>query len=135
MVVQLSVAVVNAMLDAIEATIGTAAVIRIRSGSPPANCAAADSGTLIAEMTLASDWMAAASAGSKAFSNTPIDDLSANNAGTIGHYRVYASGGATCHMQGTAGTSGTDMIVDNTSVTAGQKVSITSWTMNMNAHA
>jgi hypothetical protein len=42
MAVQLSTAVRNARLDVIESTIGTSAVLRIRSGSVPANCAAAD---------------------------------------------------------------------------------------------
>lgn len=137
MTVQLSVAVRNAMLDAIETAIGVSAVVKLRSGAPPANCAAADSGTVIATISLASDWMGAASSGSKSFSNTPLTDSSADNAGTLGHYRVYASDGTTCHEQGTitATGGGGDMTVDNTSVTAGQSVSITSWSQNMSAHA
>lgn len=137
MTVQLSTGVRNAMLDAIESTIGTSAVVKLKSGAPPANCAAADSGTVIATFSLASDWMAAASSGSKAFSSTPIDDLSADNSGTLAHYRVYASDGTTCHMQGTitATGGGGDLTVDNVAVTAGQKVTITSWTINMSGHA
>jgi len=137
MTIQLSVAVRNGMLDAIETTIGTSAVIKLRTGSPPANCAAADSGTVVATISLASDWMSAASSGSKAFSSTPLEDSSADNPGTLAHYRVYASDGTTCGMQGTitATGGGGDMTVDNTSVTAGQDVKITSWTINMSAHA
>lgn len=137
MTIQLSVAVRNAMLDAIETAIGTSAVIKLRSGAQPANAAAADSGTVISTLSLASDWMAAASSGSKAFSATPLEDTSADNAGTLAHYRVYASDGTTCHMQGsiTATGGGGDMTVDNTVVTAGQDIKITSWTINMAGHA
>lgn len=137
MTIQLSIAVRNAMLDSIESTIGTAAVVKLRTGSQPANAAAADSGTVVASYTLASDWAAAASSGSKSFSNTPLDDSSADNSGTIAHYRVYASDGTTCHMQGTvtATGGGGDMVVDNTVVTAGQDVKILSWSINMAGHA
>jgi hypothetical protein len=125
------------MLDAIETAIGTSAVIKLRTGAQPSDAAQADSGTVVATIALASDWMAAASAGSKAFSSTPLEDLSADNAGTLGHYRVYASDGSTCHMQGsiTATGGGGDMTVDNTVVAAGQDVKITSWSINMNGHA
>lgn len=137
MTIQLSVSVRNGMLDAIETAIGVSAVVKLKTGAPPANCAAADSGTVVATISLASDWMAAASSGSKSFSSTPLQDTSADNAGTLGHYRVYASDGTTCHMQGTitATGGGGDMTVDNTSVTAGQIVQITSWAINMAGHA
>lgn len=137
MTIQLSAGVRNAMLDAIETAIGVSAVVKIRSGAQPANTGAADSGTVIATIALASDWMAAASGGAKAFSSAPLEDASADNAGTIGHYRVYASDGATCHMQGscTATGGGGDMTFDNLVVAAAQKLGITSWTINMGGHA
>lgn len=137
MTIQLSAAVRNAMLDAIETAVGVSAVLKLRTGAQPANAAAADSGTVVATISLASDWMSAASAGSKAFSSTPLTDSSADNTGTLAHYRVYASDGTTCHMQGTitATGGGGDMTVDNTSVTAAQSVSITSWSINMAGHA
>lgn len=137
MTLQLSVGVRNAMLDAIETTIGTSAVIKLKTGAQPASAATADSGTVVATISLASDWMSAASSGSKAFSSTPLEDASADNAGTLAHYRVYASDGTTCHMQGsiTATGGGGDMTVDNTVVAAGQDVKITSWSINMSGHA
>lgn len=128
MAVQLSTGVRNARLDQIEATIGVSAIMRIFSGSPPANCAAADSGTVLAELTLPSDWMAAASGGNKALSGS-WTDASANNTGTAGHFRVYDNGITTCHIQGTVGTSGTDMIVDSVSFTAGQSFTVNSFTL------
>jgi hypothetical protein len=137
MTIQLSVAVRNAMLDAIETAIGAGAVIKMRSGAQPASNAAADSGTVIATITTAADFMAAASAGAKAFSSLPLIDASADSAGTIGHYRVYAADGTTCHMQGTVTLTGGggDMTVDNNVVQANQQFSITSWSINMNGHA
>jgi hypothetical protein len=128
MAVQLSVSARNARLDAIETAIGTSAVLKIFTGSPPANCAAADSGTVLATINLPSDWMAAASGGSKSKSGT-WEDLSADNTGTSGHFRVYDSGATTCHIQGTVGTSGTDMTVNSTSFTAGQSVTVNSFTL------
>jgi len=130
MALQYSVAVRNAKLDAVETTVGVSAVLKMFSGSPPANCAAANSGTEIASMTLPSDWMAAASSGTKAKAGT-WEDTSANNAGTLGHFRLYASDGTTCHAQGTitATGGGGDMTVDNTSVTAGQAITVTGFTL------
>ncbi len=57
--------------------------------------------------------------------------------GTLAHYRVYASDGTTCHMQGTITVTGMggDMTVDNDDVLTGQEVRITSWSINMSGHA
>ena len=128
MAVQLSVAVRNARLDAIETTIGTSAVLKIRTGAQPATCATADSGTVLATLSLPSDYLAAASSGSKAKSGT-WEDASADATGTAAHWRLYASDGTTCHAQGTvtATGGGGDLTVDNTSFAAAQAFSITSW--------
>lgn len=128
MAVQLSVAVRNARLDAIEVTISTAPILTIRTGAAPADCAAANSGTVLATLTLPSDWMAAAAAGAKALSGS-WTDASADNTGTAAHFRIHDSGLTACHMQGTVGTSGTDMIVDSTSFTSGQSFTITAFTL------
>lgn len=130
MAVQLSVTVRNARLDAIEAAIGASAVLKIRTGAAPANCATADSGTVLATLSLPSDWMAAASSGSKAKSGT-WEDLTADNTGTAAHWRLYASDGTTCHAQGTVTATGNggDMTLDNTSISAGQAVTVTGFTL------
>lgn len=128
--IQLSTAVRNARLDAIETAIGTSAVLKIRSGAAPANCGTADSGTVLATVTLPSDWMANAASGSKAKSGT-WEDTSADAAGTAGHFRIYASDGTTVHMQGTitATGGGGDMTLDNTVLAAGQQFTVTSFTL------
>lgn len=130
MAVQLSVAVRNARLDAIETTVGESAVLKIRTGAQPGACATADSGTVLATLTLQSDWMAAASAGSKAKAGT-WEDASADATGTAAHWRLYASDGTTCHAQGTvtATGGGGDMTVDSTSFTATQAFTVTSFTL------
>lgn len=129
MSIQFSTTVVNAMLDQIETTIGASAVLKIRTGAAPADCATADSGTVLATLSLPSDWMAAASGGSKAKSGT-WEDATADNTGTAAHYRLYASDGTTCHQQGTvtATGGGGDLTLVSTSITSGQPVTITGWT-------
>lgn len=130
MALQYSVAVRNARLDTVESTTGASAILEIRTGSPPANCAAADSGTLLASATLPSDWMNAASGGTKTKNGT-WEDTSANNTGTAAHFRIKDSGGTTCHLQGTvtATGGGGDMEVDNTSFASGQAFSVTTFTL------
>jgi hypothetical protein len=130
MAVQLSTSVRNARLDAIETAVGTSAILKVRTGSAPANCGTADSGTVLATLNLPSDWMAAASGGSKSLSGT-WEDLSADNTGTAAHFRLYASDGTTCHLQGTvtATGGGGDMTVDNTSFASGQQFTVTSFTL------
>lgn len=125
---QYSTALRNARLDQVEVITGVDPILKIKTGAPPANCAAADSGTVLATLVLPTDWMAAAAAGTKAMSGT-WQDLSADAAGTAAHFRLYASDGTTCHAQGTVGTSGTDMVVDNAVFAAGQSFTISSWVL------
>ena len=96
---QLSVAVRNAMLDQIEVTPGVSAILRVRSGAMPANCAAADSGTILSALTLPSDWMSNAAAGAKAKLGT-WQQASAAASGLVGFFRIYDTAGTTCHIQG-----------------------------------
>ena len=128
MAIQLSTAVRNARLDAIETTIGTSAVLKIRTGAPPADVATADSGTVLASITCPSDWAAAASSGAKAKSGT-WQDTSADATGTAAHFRLYASDGTTAHMQGTVGLGSGDLSLDNTSIASGQVVTISTFTL------
>lgn len=133
MTLQYSTTVRNAKLDAIESTIGTSAVLKIRTGSVPANVGTADSGTVLATVTLPSDWMAAASGGAKAKSGT-WEDTSADASGTAAHFRIYASDGTTAHIQGTvtATGGGGDMTVDSTAFTATQDFIVNTFTITDN---
>jgi hypothetical protein len=104
MAIQLSTDVRNARLDSIESTIGTSPTLEVRSGEKPANCAAEDTGTLLAEIELPSDWMQAASDGS-AQKNSTWSTNAALATGEAGHFRIKDSEG-TCHMQGTVSEDG-----------------------------
>lgn len=130
MAIQLSTTARNNMLDQIESTIGTSAIMKIRTGAAPADCGTADSGTVLATLNLPSDWMAAASGGTKAKSGT-WNDTSADATGTAAHFRIYDSGGTTCGLQGTvtATGGGGDLTLDNTSIASAQVVTITGFTL------
>jgi sulfur carrier protein ThiS len=130
MAIQLSVAARNARLNAIETVLGTAPLLRIYTGTQPADCATAASGTLLAEATLPSDWLAAAANGSIAMSGS-WSDSAANGTGTAGYYRFYDSAGTNCHLQGTVTLTGGggDMTVNNTSFATNQVFTVTSYSL------
>ncbi len=131
MSIQLSTTVRNALLDSIETAISTGAVLKIRTGAAPVDVTTADSGTVLATLTLPTDWMNAASGGTKTLLGSWADS-SADAAGTAQHFRIYASNGTTQHLQGTITSvlTGTgDMLLDNTVLAAGQAFSITTFTL------
>lgn len=127
MALQFSVAVRNAQLDAFETTAGATAKLRLLTGTPPANCAAAETGTLLCEITLPADYMSAAASGVKAKSGTWQGTGAA--AGTAGYFRIVDNAGTTCHAQGTvtATGGGGDMTMDNTSIGVGQTVTVNTY--------
>ena len=133
MALQYSTAVRNAKLDAIETTIGATAILRIYSGAKPATPATAASGTLLAEMTLPTDWMAAASSGSKSKSGT-WTVASAGASGTAGYFRILDSTGTTTGIQGectdTAGAG--PLKLSSTAVVSGEPVTIATFTLTDN---
>lgn len=130
MATQFSTAARNAAADAIETAIGASPTLELRTGAPPATCATADSGTLLASMALPADWLAAAANGAKTLLGT-WQDAAADAAGTAGHFRIKQ--GATCHMHGTvtATGGGGDITLDNPVLAVAQQVSITAFTLSM----
>lgn len=128
MTLQYSVNVRNAQLDQVEVVTGVSAKLQLRSGPPPANCGSADSGTLLCEMMLPSDWMAAAASGSKAKLGTwsGVGAAGAGSGTAAGHFRIRDNAGTTCHMQGTVTVTGGggDMTVTNTSIAENQSVTV-----------
>lgn len=129
MTVLLATDIRNAMCDAVTSAIGNAATVEIRTGSPPATIATADSGTLLGTLTMGTPAAAGASGGVLTM-GTITGDSSADATGTAGHYRVKTSGG-TVKMQGTISASGGggDMIINTTSIVTGGPIEISSWTM------
>ncbi len=128
MAIQLAVSARNARLDAFETDSGTDAVLKLRTGAQPANCAAADTGTVLCSMTLPTDWLAAASSGAKAKAGT-WSGTAIGGGGTVAHFRIYKSNGTTCQMQGTVGLGSGDMALDNNVLADGQTVTVTSFSI------
>lgn len=128
MAMQLSTLVRNARLDAIETAVGSSAILKVRTGAPPATVGAADTGTVLATVALPSDWLAPASGGTKGMSGSWVDSA-ADAGGTAAHFRLYAADGTTAHLQGTVTGpgGGGDMIVDNVVFAPGQQFSIVSF--------
>lgn len=120
MTIQLSEDARNSRLDAFETFVGTSPVLKIRTGAQPATVATADSGTVLMSITLSSDWAAAASGGTKAFSDFP-GSFAASAGGIAGHFRLYKSDGTTCVMQGSVSLAGNggNLTVSNDSMASG----------------
>ena len=128
MAIQLSVAARNGRLDAFETELGASPVLKIRTGAQPADCATADSGTVLATLSLPADAFAAAGSGAKAKSGTWQDTV-ADASGTAAHFRLYKTDGTTCVMQGSVGQGSGDLSLDNVTIVAGQQVTINTFTV------
>jgi hypothetical protein len=127
MALQFQTTLRNTWLDAITTAIGASGILYIRDGTIEANCAAADSGTLLAQLTFNATFAAGAAAGVLTL-NAITQDSSADATGTATHFRAKTSGGTTI-FQGTVGASGSDLNLTTTSIVSGQPVSVTSWTI------
>ena len=93
MPIQYSSVIYLARLDQVEVSAGASPKLRIFSGAAPANCAAADSGTLLCEMTLPADWMAAASGTTKTLAGSWTGTASAGAGATPTHFRIWNNAG------------------------------------------
>jgi hypothetical protein len=130
MAIKYSTTLRNAQLDVITGTsgIGASGLLRIYSGTRPANVAASITGTLLAELTLNATFAAAASAGVLT-ANSITGDSSADATGTATHFRIWKAGGSTAVIDGDVGTSGSDLNLTTTSIVAAQPVNVTSLTI------
>lgn len=116
----------NAALDSALPSGLNSGLLRIYSGTAPANADASLSGnTQLAELTLGSTAFAAASAGSKS-ANTIADDTSADATGTATFFRLLNSAGTTVYCQGSVGTSGAELNLNAVALVAGARISVTS---------
>ena len=121
----------TAQCDAIASTVAASALLRLYSGSAPADCATGPSGTLLCEMALPATWMAAAANGVVAKTGTWSGTGAAGAGGgtNAGYWRLYNNAGTVCHAQGnvTASGGGGDMTLDNISIAQNQTVTINSF--------
>lgn len=117
----------NAMTQ-LATDVGINCVIKIWTGSAPANCGTADSGTLL--VTFAGNASQFGTASSGVLTVSAIASATAGNTGTTGYFRVYPTAATTTNavIQGTC-TVGGDMVPTSTSVTSGQTCNFTSMTV------
>jgi hypothetical protein len=117
----------TAKLAAIGTDVGTGALIRIYSGTRPATGGTAT--TLLAELTVSGAFFAT-NTGGVATVNTITQDSSADATGTASWFRVLTSAAAP-KIDGsvTATGGGGDLQLVTTSITTGQPVQITSFTI------
>lgn len=107
--------------------IGTSAKLRIYSGTRPANVAAAITGTLLVELICNASSFGSASAG--VLTAGAISDGTAAATGTATHYRLWKSDGTTAVIDGDVSTSGSDLNLNSTSITSGQTVGVSAFTV------
>ena len=125
MALALTAALRNAHLDAITAAIGAGAgagVVQIYDGARPASGGTAT--TLLGTVTCSDPAAPAASGGVLTFS-TFTEDSSADATGTATWARIEDSTGAWV-MDMDVGTSGTELVMNTTSITAGGPIRIDS---------
>jgi hypothetical protein len=106
---------------------GSAAIIKIYSGTQPVNA-----NTAISSQTLLVSLNVSGSFGTDSNGTITMSSVTSATAvatGTASFFRITKSDGTTVVMDGSVGTSSADMILDNTSIATGQTVSITSGTI------
>lgn len=113
----------NARLDAVAAQIDAGvAAGKLKIGT-------SGMAAVLAVIALADPCAAAASGGVLTFSGFPRSDTSADATGTAAAAIITDSADTTVISGLTVGTSGTDIVLDSTSITAGQTVTINSMTI------
>lgn len=123
----------DAFVDAVDAGAG-AGVLRIYSGSVPANAdTALGAQVLLAELVMSDPAFGNAidaNPNATATANAIADDVAANATGTATFFRIADSNGVV-RIQGTAGTSGTELILNSADLQAGALVEVLSLTVTM----
>lgn len=115
----------NNMQDIVTQAGSTAHILLYTAAA--ANCAAAGSGTLLVALPC-SATLGTVSAGVLTFN--AITNATATGTGTAVQWRLCTtSGGTTCVAQGTVSTSGAELNLNSTSISSGQTVSISSFSI------
>ena len=117
-----STTVRNAMLDTITSNAGASAKLRFYDGTRPATGGAVT--TLLAELTCNATFAPAASGG--VLTLNAITGANASATGTATWFRIVTSG-AVFVLDGSVGTSGSDLNMTTTSFVSGQPVAVSSF--------
>lgn len=119
----------------LQEAVGASPHIRIYGGTPPANAdAALSSNPVLAELICAATCFSGFSdtgTAARATFGAIASDSSADNTGTGTFWRLLDSTVTTVKMQGSTDVSGSDLVLNTTSITAGSTVSITSGTIDL----
>jgi hypothetical protein len=115
----------NAQLDAITTFAGNGAKLRLYDGTRPATGGTATN--LLAEFTLGSPFAPAASGGM--LSPTLPSATTGSAAGTATWFRIVKADGTTQVIDGSAGTSGTDLVLNTATISVGVNVSVSSFSI------
>ena len=115
----------NAQLDAITTAVGSAGKLQIYDGTRPATGGTATN--KLAEFTLGTPFAAAAAAAALS-PNLPAN-ATGLLAGTATWFRIVTSAAAFV-IDGSAGTSGTDLILNTATISVGVAVSVTGFTIS-----
>lgn len=124
---QLADATVEAQASALASLLDNG-YLRIYDGAQPANAnTAVSTQTLLAELRFAATAESSVTGGLITFAAITADS-SANATGTAAWFRCLSSDGTTVVLDGSVGTSGANLVMSTTTITAGQTVSCSSFT-------
>jgi hypothetical protein len=115
----------NNQVAQIQASVGATGRLVIFSGAEPANCAAADPAGPLATIALPASFLTSAGG---VTTIAGVWSVAASATGTAQSFRMYdtAVSGGVCHVQGNVTT---DLVLNNTSITSGQTVTVTSFSV------
>jgi hypothetical protein len=112
----------NNQVGQIQTTVGASGTLLIFSGAEPANCAAADPTGLLCTITLPASFLTS-SGGVTTIAGSW--SAAASSTGTAASFRI-KDDGAVRHVQG---NTTTDLVLNNQSITSGQTVTVTSFSV------
>jgi hypothetical protein len=115
----------NNQVSQIQTTIGATGRLVIFSGAEPANCAAADPAGPLATIALPASFLTSAGGVTTIAGSW---SATASATGTAASFRMYDTpvSAGVCHVQGNVTT---DLVLNNTSITSGQTVTVTSFSV------
>ncbi len=119
----------NSMSDLVTA-LGSTGYVQLWTGSLPANCASAPTGTMVGALAMSST---AGTVSSGELTFNPISSGSAIASGSMGYYRLCTTSGAVSAVsQGDVGVNGSGAALTfsgSVAVATGQPLSISAWTI------
>jgi hypothetical protein len=112
----------NNQVSQIQTTVGASGTLIIFSGAEPANCAAADPTGVLATIALPAAFLTSSGGVTTIAGSWSV---AASGTGTAASFRM-KDGSAVCHVQG---NTTTDLVLNNQSITSGQTVTVTSFSV------